>query len=98
MLDTFNTTMSLLLSLLSAWAIMSRRFKDGIVIKIGLSFIALGFLGSFSIVVESAGPQPLAVAHALVHIGLLICAAGYLLRIRKRPRGSRRRASDWVKP
>jgi len=93
MLDTFNTAMSLLLSLLSGWAIMSQRVRDGIVIKIGLALISLGFMAVVFLADESHRAQQLAAAHAMVHLGLLICAGGYLFRARK---GKVRRLSDWV--
>lgn len=94
MLDAFNTTMSLLLSLLAGVAIMHRRVSDGIVIKGGLVCISVGFLGAFFVGLEGSGPRPLSVSHALVHVGLLICVAGYLLRCRAC--GKQRRLSDFV--
>lgn len=101
MLDVFNSTMSLLLSALSGWAILSCRVRDGIIVKIGLTFISLGFLGVFMLALDPGGAQPLAFSNALVHIGLLICVGGYLVRHwRHRPRARQgprqRRLSDWV--
>ena len=101
MLDAFNTTMSLLLSTLSAWAILSCRVRDGIIVKTGLICISLGFLALFLLAFDPGGRQPLAFANALVHIGLLICVGGYLVRNwRHRPRAGqgprKRRLSDWV--
>lgn len=101
MLDAFNTTMSLLLSALSSWAILSCRVRDGIIVKIGLACISIGFLSLFMLALDPGGRQPLAFANALVHIGLVICVAGYLVRnIRKRPRAGqgtrKRRLADWV--
>lgn len=98
MLDVANTTMSLILSLLSGWAILSSRVRDGIIIKTGLSCLSVGFLGIFFLYFEPGGAQAFGAAYALVDVGLLICAVGYLLRIRNRHRGSHRRASDWIKP
>ena len=97
MIQTFNALVSLVLCVACAWAIMSPTVNDGIVIKIGLICLSVGFMGIFFFHVSvPAGPHPLAVAQALVHLGLLICLAGYVLR-RKRHRGaSCRRVSDWV--
>lgn len=94
MLDNFNTAMSLLLSLLAGSAIMSKRVQDGIVIKIGLALISLGFMAVVFLALEPRRAQQLAAAHAMVHLGMLICAGGYLFRSR---RGKARRLSDWVR-
>ena len=97
MVQTFNALVSLVLCVASAWAIMSPRVNDGIVIKVGLICLSLGFMGIFFFHVSTpVGPHPLAVAQAIVHMGMLICAVGYLLR-RRRHQGPRcRRVSDWV--
>lgn len=97
MLDALNTLMSLAISAFAGWAVMSPCVKDGIVIKIGLGLVSLGFLGAFFPGVEPTGAAPLVFAHALISLGLLICAAGYLWRTRpQRPRIRKRRSSDWI--
>ena len=87
MIENFNTFMSLLLATISGWAIMSNKVRDGIVIKIGLSFVSIGFFGVFMIALESGGDK--SVGYALVHAGMLLCALGYLFR-RPRRRGAPR--------
>jgi len=94
MLDFFNTLMSLLLSLVAGIAIMHQRILDGIIIKTGLMFISVGFLGAFFVGLEKSGQRPMAISYTLVHIGLLICIAGYLLR--RRSRGKQRRLNDFM--
>lgn len=99
MIETFNTIMSLALSLATTWAIMSHRVRDGIVIKAGLICVALGLFAAALIALDHGAAEPLAAAHALVHLGLLVCALGYLLRRRQhKQRGARglHRLSDWV--
>lgn len=97
MLTALNTLMSLALSAFAGWAVMSPCVKDGIVIKIGLGLVSLGFLGAFFLGVEPTGAGPLVFAHALISLGLLICAVGYLWRTRtSRPRMRKRRSSDWI--
>lgn len=99
MLDILNTLMSLALSIFAGWAVMSTCVKDGVVIKIGLVLISLGFLGTFFLGFDSGEVRSLAIVHALVSLGLLICVAGYLLRTRKRSqRVKQRRRSDWMEP
>lgn len=94
MLETFNSTMQLTLAALCGWAVMSRRVDDGIVIKLGLIAMCLGFLASGLLGLEPRGPEPLAYANSLIHVGLLICVVGYLLRSH-RPR-LLKRATDWM--
>ena len=92
MIENFNTFMSLLLATISGWAIMSNKVRDGIVIKIGLSFVSIGFFGVFMIALESGGDKSF--GYAMVHAGMLICALGYLFR-RRRQRTAQRRITDW---
>lgn len=96
MLDTFNATTSLLLFFLSGWAIVHPSVRDGIVIKIGLSCLSIGSLALFFSHVEpSGGERPMMMAQALRNLGLLICTAGYLWRLRSGPRAPGRRLSDF---
>lgn len=99
MIETFNALAGLVLSAATGWAVMSPRVRDGIVIKIGLVCLSVGFAGIFFFHLSRPdGPHPLAAAQALVHLGVLICAAGYVMRRRRHNGVSRRRASDWVQP
>ena len=92
MIEVFNTCMAALLATITGWAIMSHRVRDGIIVKIGLSFISIGFFGLFLIALEDGFDKSF--AHALVYAGMLICAVGYLFR-RRRNRSALRRATDW---
>lgn len=101
MLDTFNTTMALILSALSGWAVMSRRVKDGVIVKIALISLALGFLSLFFLALDPGGVEPRAFAHALIYLGLLGLAVGYWLRCRacrRKWQAMPRRKADWVDP
>lgn len=84
-----------LLAALSAWAVLSPRVRDGVVIKVGLIFAAQGFAGlglalavghPFVIIVRALG---------LLHVGLLIVVCGWIWRMR-REGNSQRRVSDWM--
>ena len=99
MMETFNTGMSLILSLLAGWAVMSRRVRDGVLIKLALISLAIGFLSLFFLALEPGGTEPRAFAHALIYLGLLGLAAGYWLRCRAcraKWQAMPRRKADWV--
>ena len=92
MIEIFNTCMACILATVTGWAIMSHRVRDGIVVKIGLSFISIGFFGVFLISLE--GGYDKSPGHAMVYAGMLICACGYLFRARRK-RSAQRRVTDW---
>lgn len=96
MLDAFNTSISCVLALVTAWAAMSHRVRCGLIAHVGLALISFGFFGVFLMSVQAyyTDHGALAAAHAFVHIGLVLCAVGYAQRARKH--GPRRRSSDWV--
>ena len=97
MIENFNTLMSMLLATITGWAIMSHRVRDGVVVKLGLILVALGFIGAALVSIDGGDHNSLASAHALVFVGLLVCALGYLLRKRRhKQRGGLHRLSDWV--
>lgn len=101
MLDTFNTLMSLFLSMLAGWAVMSRRVRDGVLIKLALISLAIGFLSLFFLSIDPGGTEPRAIAHALIYLGLLGLVAGYWLRCRAcraKWQAMPRRKTDWVDP
>ena len=98
MLDQFNNSVQLLLCAVAGWAVMSQRVQDGIVIKAGLITMCLGPFGTLAWALDPTDPpsqHALAAAHALVHVGWLICGLGYWLRTRKHQH-DRRRSGDWV--
>jgi len=83
---------------LLGWAILSHRFNDGIVIKVGLGCMTLGFAvtaHALSNGLDCADLRMLARAIALVNIGALTVAGGYLLRTRA-GRVKKRRKTDWA--
>ena len=85
-----NIAMSIFLALLCAYAILSHKVQDGAIVKTGLIMFSLGSFG----VAMSDTVQALSAAVSLVYGGIIVCVCGYL--IRKRAKGSQRRASDWA--
>lgn len=95
--DLFNTGMAALLSAAAGLAVMHPQIRCGFLAHVGLVFVSLGFLAVFLMGLQgSADHDALAVAHAMVHVGLLLCGAGYWRQFRRR--GHQRRASDWIDP
>ncbi len=92
----FNTVSYALIFGLLAGAILSPRVRDGIVIKSGMSIMALGFFGLLCLQAEYWQPsQALAWCHAFVHAGILVVVAGYWMR-QMRGKNRRRRTSDFA--
>jgi heme A synthase len=95
MLDAFNTAAAGILSAMGAWAVMSPRVRCGLVAHLGLALISFGFFALFLMGLQPYSFQDAnAAAEAFVHLGLVLCAIGYVQRARRR--GHQRRASDWV--
>lgn len=95
MLEVFNTAASGLLAGVAAWAVMSPRVRCGLLAHLGLVLVSVGFFGVFLMGMQGYSYlAALEAAHAMVHIGLVLCALGYLQRARRR--GHQRRVSDWV--
>ena len=94
MTEQFNIWMSLLLGGIVGTLIMSPHFKDGVIIKIGLTICSLGFFGMFLSQIDSRDSEALRMANAMVHLGVLICGIGYLYRVFKH-KHKNRRLSDW---
>lgn len=95
MLDLFNTTVSGMLAAAAGWAVMSPRVRCGLLAHLGLVLVSLGFFGVFLMGMQGYSyHSATAAAHAMVHVGLVMCALGYLQRARRR--GHQRRVSDWV--
>jgi hypothetical protein len=82
------------------WAVLSPRVHDGVVIKVGLILMALGFGGiALRMLDPSSAPanqlaEMLARSVFLINIGAAVALAGYRWRTRHKPR-VRRRATDW---
>lgn len=96
MLELFNATVALTLSVAAGWAAMSPRVRVNLLIHVGLIFIALGFFSTFLLVFDTfTYISAVIAANAIVHIGLLLCAVGYY-RLTKRTGAPCRRISDWM--
>lgn len=94
----FTTVMSFLFLFFIAWAILSKRIKDGVVMKAGLIIMATGFFaaGASGFSKSDTWIEAHVAAHALIYFGLGVCVLKYLQRTHKtRRREPRRRASDW---
>ena len=96
MVDTFNSWMSCALAMVIAWAIMSHKIKDGVIVKIGLICLSLGFLAAWLLTLQSnyRDGDAMEAVHSIIYIGMVICACGYLWRTRFTKQG--RRANDWI--
>lgn len=89
----FNAWLSVAMFCLTLWAIVSPRVKDGIIIKFGLLFMLVGYLGCASTLVEHVTPQLIVSSWILVNIGLVVAMSGWLLHSLLQP-GPRRRRAD----
>jgi hypothetical protein len=96
LIQLFNAAAQLTLAMVAGWAVMSPRVNDGIFIKIGLVLISIGFMASVLLAMEPQGERALAMAHACVHAGMLICWVGYLWRKVYGKDRRYKRMSDWV--
>ena len=93
----FNALLSVLLGGGIAYAVLSRHVHDGIIIKAGLIFMALGLLSKVGPLYDAQTTQAnfigLSRANLLVHIGMAVAAAGYVRRKHVGER-NRRRVTD----
>jgi type IV secretory pathway TrbD component len=80
-----NATASAVLCFVLAWAVLSHRVKDGVVIKTGLICCALGY-GIKAIALTDVGLCEAAVtlerARLMTHLGMAIVAVGYWRHLR----------------
>jgi hypothetical protein len=92
-----NAGASLVIALTLIVAILSKRVRDGIVIKIGLGSMALGFLVVAMHLMRIAGAdvQGLQRALLLINSGTSVVIFGYLFRAH-RAGHSLRRITDWA--
>lgn len=95
-IDILNLVACALLGCLCLWAVLSPRVQDGIVIKLGLGCLALGFFGLGTMLAEDQPGWLLERAIALVHLGLLVVVAGIALRWRRA--GRVYRVDEWITP
>ena len=98
LIESVNALGCGLISLSLMWAILSPKVHDGVVIKIGLIGMALGF-GSIALRLVG-GIQPhdipgLERSLLLINAGIAVVIVGYLMR-KARSGHSARRSSDWA--
>jgi hypothetical protein len=96
-----NTVVCCLLALATSWACLSQRVNDGVVIKLGLILMALGFSGHAWIThdgIDSYDAVALTRAQLLINAGMALVLIGWLLRGRpgRKRHPPERRASDFV--
>jgi hypothetical protein len=76
-------------------AILSKRVRDGVVIKVGLSCIALGFVVISLHMFSGADVQGLERSLLLINSGITVVIIGYLWRSRSAGHALRR-LTDWA--
>lgn len=91
-----NLTACALLAAGALWAVLSPRVQDGIVIKLGLGAMSLGFAGVGMVLADGRDLLVVGRALGLVHAGLLLVAAGIALRWRRA--GRVYRIDEWITP
>lgn len=97
LIAAFNALVCAVLALLTAWAVLSPRINDGVMIKAGLIFMALGFSATAVALADGQTCSDLHVlgrAELLTHTGLLVVGLGFAWRIRDGRRRCRR-VTDW---
>jgi len=98
MVEFFNGMVHLGIGIALVGAVLSKKVKDGIVVKTGLILLAVAFLGLGCMLVagiEWGSAVYIARALALQSMGLLVLLAGYLIR-RHRAGTPLTRISDWI--
>ena len=95
LLSTMNAIACGLISFALIGAVISPRVHDGIIIKVGLSSMALGF-GSIAVALlfDIANVVSLERSLLMVNAGIAVVILGYILR-RMRSRHALRRVTDW---
>jgi hypothetical protein len=75
---SFTAVLSFAVFVILAWAIMDNQVLDGIFVKTGMSFIAIGTLALGLIVTTEWDPPSNSVSSAwwVMSIGVIFCAAG----------------------
>lgn len=94
----FNLAACVLLSLAALGAALSPRVRDGVVIKVGLGLMSLGFLGVAAALAAANGFDWVVAIRGLsmVNGGLLVVVAGIGLRWRRT--GRVHRIDEWINP
>lgn len=95
--SAFDFFAAIMLALIASWAVMSPRVQDGVIIKLGLIFVALGAGGLASALydgLDSTDIHVLSHATLMLNVGLLVIVIGAVARLRSP--GKKRRVSDWI--
>jgi uncharacterized membrane protein len=93
-----NSLFCALLAALLGWAVLSRGTQDGLIIKVGLVLMSLGFLAVSCLLLQRQTMdafQPILRAGVLIHAGLVVVVVGWALRVRT-GHSKLRRYADWV--
>lgn len=90
----FNAWLSVAMFLATLGAIIDPRVKDKIIIKFGLIFMCLGYMGCASTLLEGQSHHLIVASWILTNLGLLIAIGGWLLRGYLGYYGPRRRRAD----
>jgi hypothetical protein len=92
-----NTVVCCVLAIAATWACLSPRVNDGVIIKLGLIGLALGFAGHAWIVFDSFDAVAMARAQLMINGGMVVVVVGWLRRGRPgKHHFPERRASDFV--
>lgn len=91
-----NVAACALLASAAAWAVLSDRVRDGVLVKAGLIGASLGFGAVGLLLAAGEGGQSLGRALGLLHGGLLLVAV--CVAIRWRRTGRAYRVDEWINP
>ena len=93
-----NGAASAFLAIAAAFAVLSPRVRDGVLAKLGLIAIAVGFGVAAVVLLADRGCEAapsIGRAHLLVHVGVTVVVAAWVWRSRLH-RQVRMRRSDWM--
>lgn len=92
-----NAGSSALIAVCLIWAVLDKRVLDGLVIKVGLCSMAMGFIvvSLHMLEIGAADVRGLQRAMLLINSGIAVVILGYVFRHRSAGHALRR-VSDWV--
>lgn len=92
-----NAASSTIIAIGLVWCVLSKRVLDGVIIKIGLSSMALGFVvvSLHTLDIGATDVQGLQRALLLINSGIAVVIIGYLFRFRTTGHALRR-VTDWA--
>lgn len=83
----FNAAVCVLLAACVGWVVLDPRIHEGLVVRLGLVCMALGFAAmaaTLATAVDAEGLRVVGRAAALVHLGLVVSVVGFVWRFRVR--------------